>query len=531
MPGLYTIRYDGWKDVFLDRFLDCFVPFPVHALPEPVRGFVIEAAKAIGCDLSYVALPILAAIAASIGTSRRIRIKRGWEAFPILWVLIVGESGTTKTPAFRAAMRALSNRQRKAYKESEALMRLYKVALAQYEKELAEWKRDKNKNVAPPDMPAAPQTERFIVEDTTVEALASILSHNPRGLLLARDELAGWFGSFDRYAGGKGGSDEARFLSMHTGECLTVDRKSGADRMITVAQAAVSICGGIQPAILQRVLAAERRESGLAPRFLMAWPPRKPKRWTDDDIDPSKEAEIALLIERLFELQPTINADGEPQPVSLTMSADAKKRWVTFYNHNARENVELIGDLAAVWSKIEEYPARLALIVHCIRWAAGDPNLANDNEVDEASMQAGITLSTWFKGQARRVHSMLIESPADANRRKLTEWIALKGGLITAREVQMGCRWLRDPGLAEAALEALVKANLGTWESTSSGRPGQPTRRFRLTAASTVNSMGVFHYEKGDTVDVDTKDVPESFPQDTSQIQSSATHDDEWGEL
>ena len=53
------------------------------------------------------------------------------------------------------------------------------------------------------------------LSDTTVEALAPILRVNPRGLLLARDELAGWIGSFDRYSGkGKSGADAANWLSM-----------------------------------------------------------------------------------------------------------------------------------------------------------------------------------------------------------------------------------------------------------------------------------------------------------------------------
>src|SRR5262245_23967354 len=52
-----------------------FQPFPVDALPEQVRGFVSAAAKAIGCDASFVALPLLVALAASIGNTRRLQLK------------------------------------------------------------------------------------------------------------------------------------------------------------------------------------------------------------------------------------------------------------------------------------------------------------------------------------------------------------------------------------------------------------------------------------------------------------------------
>ena len=103
-----------------------------------------------------------------------------------------------------------------------------------------------------------------------------------------------------------------------------VDRKTGNPRTIFVPQAAVSVCGGIQPAILHRALGIEHRESGLAARLLLTCPPRKAKRWTEADIDPAAEAEIAGLIDRLYELQPTIGDEGEPRPVVVGLTPDAK---------------------------------------------------------------------------------------------------------------------------------------------------------------------------------------------------------------
>src|SRR5262249_32607213 len=154
-----------------------------------------------------------------------------------------------------------------------------------------------------PVKPEPPKAERFIVSDTTVEALVPILLANARGLLLIRDELAGWFGSFDRYAGkGKASADSANWLSMFNAESITVDRKTGVPRTIYVPQAAVCVSGGIQPAILQRVLGLDHRESGLAARLLLTCPPRKAKRWTEADIDSSAEAELVGLFDRLYEL-------------------------------------------------------------------------------------------------------------------------------------------------------------------------------------------------------------------------------------
>ena len=194
-----------------------------------MRGFVVDGAKAIGCEPSYLALPLLVALAAAIGNTRRLELKRGWSAPAILWGAIVGESGTSKTPAFKLVMQPVRERQEKALDRHVEAMEEYEVELARWEKDMATWKRDQSAEDDPPEKPRPPASNRFVVSDTTVEALAPILLENPRGVLLARDELAGWIGSFDRYSGkGKTGADSANWLSMFNAESVIVDRKTGA---------------------------------------------------------------------------------------------------------------------------------------------------------------------------------------------------------------------------------------------------------------------------------------------------------------
>jgi hypothetical protein len=465
-----------------------FRPFPVDKLPEPVKGFVEAGARAIGCDPSYLALPLLTAIAAAIGNTRRLELKRGWSAPPILWGAIVGESGTAKTPAFKLVMRPVRERQRKALDRYMEAMKEFEMEFARWEKDYAAWKRSKNATGDPPTRPDPPQAVRFVVSDTTVEALAPILLANPRGLLLARDELAGWIGSFDRYAAkGKGGADAANWLSMFNAESIIVDRKTGIPRTIHVPQAAVCVSGGIQPAILQRALSIEHRESGLAARLLLTCPPRKAKKWTEADIDPSAEEELVRLFDRLYELQPTVSDEGEARPVLVRLSGDAKTAWKAYYNAHNVEQADLTGDMAAAWSKLEEYAARLALVIHLVRWATNDPDLSDSDVVDLASMEAGIALTKWFKHEARRTYAVLDETDEERDERRLAEWITRKGGSATVREIQRGCRWLRQPGMAEAALDALAKAGQGLWlDSAPDGKGGRPTRVFAvLTLPST----------------------------------------------
>jgi hypothetical protein len=503
---------EPWRPADADDL--AFRPFPVDALPAAIRGFVDAGGKAIDCDSSYIALPLLTAIGAAIGNTRRLELKRGWLVPPILWCVIVGESGTTKTPAFKLVMRPVRERQEKAWQRHAETMKQYENDLARYDKEMAAWKKCKDKFQEPPTRSDPPACERYIVSDTTVEALAPILLANPRGVLLARDELAGWLGSFDRYAGkGKASADAANWLSMFNAESIIVDRKTGTPRTIHVPQAAVCVCGGIQPTILQRALTIEYRENGILARLLLAYPPRRTKRWTEADIDPIAETKLARLFDRFYELQ--LTQDGEPNnpPTVIHLSPDAKAAWTTYYNEHAVEQADLVGDLAAAWSKLEEYAARLALLIHFVRWAARDPTLGDTENVDVASMTAAIRLTQWFKREAQRVYATLDETETDRHQRRLAEWIDRKGGSVTAREVQHGCRWLKEPGMAEAALEELVKAGRGTWrDAPTTAKGGRPGRVFLLSTPSTVHETPARPEETEGFVDVDSVDAPATQP-------------------
>jgi|GEM_PF-469765 len=499
-----------------------FTPFPVDVLPDPIRSFVIGAAKSIGCDAAFVALPLLSALASAIGNTRRIELKRGWTEPPIVWTAIVGESGTHKTPAFKAAMKAIRKAQAQAFKEHQAALAQWETEHLRYEAELTAWKRDAAKKrgrngddrhtVDPPEKLAAPIARRYIVSDTTTEALAPILLGNPRGVLLARDELAGWIGSFDRYAkAGKAGADSAHWLSMHNGEALTIDRKTGIPPTIYVPSASVSIAGEIQPCILSRALGREHHENGLLARLLFAMPPRRVKRWSEAEVDAKTEEAVGAVFDQLFDLAPEVDEDGDERPRLVTLAEDGKAVWVRFFNEHAREQVNMSGDEAAAWAKLEGYVGRLALVVHLARWAAGDATLCDPARVDETSISAGVVLARWFGDEARRVYAILAESDDDRETRWLVELIQRKGGDISGRELVQATRRFPTVTDAEAALTRLVEAVVGKWVTPE--QPGRGRPQARRLCLLPVYGVNVYRNPSGDTgrgntVDVDGVDVP-----------------------
>jgi hypothetical protein len=508
-----------------------FKPFPTDVLPEPIRAIVIEAAKAIGCDASYIALPLLSGLASAIGNTHRISLKRGWTESAIIWTAIVGESGTMKTPAFKLAMKPIRKMQSDAFKDYAAARADWDAEQLRYDAELTGWRREAAKGRGdagdPPEKPSPPIARRYIVSDTTTEALAPILLGNPRGVLLARDELAGWLGSFDRYAkAGKAGADSAHWLSMHNGEAMTIDRKTGTPPTIHVPSASVSITGGIQPGILARALGREHHESGMAARVLYAMPPRKAKRWTEADVNPVTEAAVAAVFERLFGLTMEVDPespelDPDYRPRVVTLSADGKQAWVKFYNEHAGEQVNMSGDLSAAWSKLEGYAARLALVVHLSRWAAGDATLQDSAKVDEASIAAGVVLARWFGDEARRVYAILSEDDDARETRQLLELIRRKGGEISGRELVQASRMFRKVVDADAALSRLEELGVGSWvQPEQHGRGGPKAKRFVLAP---VNGVNVYRNAPADTGDAN--------PVDVDGVDTSTDAGDGWGEL
>jgi hypothetical protein len=470
------------------------MPFPVNCLPGVVGAYIVAAAKAIGCDTAFIALPILAALARAIGNSRVIRLKRTWTEPAIIWAAIIGKSGTHKTPSLQAAMKFVEKRQAKSILNHAQKVIDYQAELAQHQRDLDAWKKSKSTE-PPPWKPEEPVCIRYVTSDCTIEALAALLAVQFDGLLVSRDELAGWLAGIAEYKGGKG-SDLGHWLAAWSAAPLTVDRKTGAIKMLHVPRAAVNLIGGIQPGVLRRAIAQEHMQDGLCARLLFAMPEPRKVVWSEATVHPEVEAAIEAVYDALFALEPAADEEGNNSPYPLDLTPEAKAVWVEYFNRHRAELVDLDDDLAAAWSKLEAYAARFALIIQL----ATDPA---SEAIDETAMSAAIELSDWFGNEAQRVYGLFVEDAVDQERRELVELIRRKGGSVTPRDLMRCCRKFKQSAEAEAALIELVSAKLGRWESIPAGiRGGHPTRVFQLVDTVDVDTTPGNHGENGSSVSV-----------------------------
>ena len=453
---------------------------PLQPLPAVMREYVESVSRSVGCDPSFAALPLLSVCAGLIGNTRRLRVKRSWFVPPIIWSALIGESGTQKSPPLRAIIRPLKKRQQDQIAQHHSDMADYKNALLAHKGAMKDYEKTGEGNQ--PAEPQVPTCERCLVSDTTIEGLVPILQDNWRGIVLQRDELAGWIGGFDKYSkGGNASADAAHWLSIYGADAIVVDRKTGIPRTLFVPDPAVSVCGGIQPGILNRVLSDEHRENGLAARLLMTYPPRRAKKWTDDEIPESQENALEDLLTGLASLQPDIGADGNQKSGIVFLADDARAAFIEYYDRTGLEQSGMSGDLAASWSKLEETAARFALVFHCVRNVTSDD--VDPWKCDIDSMAAGIALAEWFKSETARIQSLLMESTDERELRQLAEWIQGRGGTIRERDVVAGRRSVVDTSQANLLLQMLVSAGYGQWRDIRPGESGgRPTREFVLNS-------------------------------------------------
>jgi hypothetical protein len=187
------------------------------------------------------------------GTLLELNPATGFIVSPVMWVGIVGESGSKKSPILRAINHPLDNLQSESELE-------YQAKLEQHETELEDWSgKEKGHRGAKPKPPCP--REHYLA-DFTMESLGATISNQPdRGLPIYIDELARFFHSMDAYRSGKGG-DRQNWLSLYDGGPLKNNRKTTG--RVYAPRTNINIVGGIQPSIIEKIMMSdESSDDGL----------------------------------------------------------------------------------------------------------------------------------------------------------------------------------------------------------------------------------------------------------------------------
>jgi hypothetical protein len=404
-------------------------------LPEPLREWAIDTTRRASLSLDAIIPAILVTLAATIGNRFRIKPKMHdpWLVVPNLWGALVQPPGNMKTYVLGAALRFLRDietEQRQAYDQEriahevdagmqaaeianleEAMKTLMKKGapkadLQQVRENLIAAKtREATIKITPPTL---------IVNDATTESLLELTKENPRGLLLVRDELHGWYMSLQKQ--GREG-DRSLWLEAHDGDKpYTQNRiKRGATVVPIVTW---SVLGGIQPAKLltmQEEAINGTEADGLLQRFqILIWPNALPE-YKRDDRKPLLDVEnrVRNVYRKLYDLKPKVWSDAEAGYHEMRFAPDAQERFFVWLDELEREVRDPSTHTKPAWAsylgKTRSLMPTLALILHLV------------DTVTEQTKQPDITLDAteraarivaYLKGHAEKLYAPELDKPA-----------------------------------------------------------------------------------------------------------------------
>ena len=468
--------------------------FPMSALPDAFAAWVGDVSERMNCPPDFVAVPLLVGAASLVARHVGIRPERrtDWLERGNLWALIVGKPGMMKSPAMSQALAPLERLEARAADDFNAQAAQHQAeALAGKLRAEAGVKaaraalKDNGKAdvlalLAGEEDAPPPTRRRYVVNDLTYEKAGEVLEQNPDGVLLVRDEMRGLL---LHLAGEDAATARGFYLQAWSGGRYTFDRIGRGT--LTVADARLSIVGGIQPGPLSEIVNQARRggsDDGMVERFLIAWPD-SPGDWRPVDRFPDTAGKRRALeaFERLDTLRaPDLNAERDKDMAGapcglpfLRFDEDAREAFGDWRGGFERTIRAAEGEgLEGALSKFRHHVPALALALHVIDGGQGPVTLA-------ATVRA-LDLADYFESHARRLHSSGRRMTVRAARTIIDKARArVLPDAFTARDVYRN-QWtgLSDKGAVADALDMLGAH--GWLNEATAETGGRPTTIYSL---------------------------------------------------
>jgi hypothetical protein len=369
-----------------------------------------------------------------LGNSTRIAATADWIEQPHFWGAIVSPPSGGKTPSQQPFIEVCRLLEKDAEPEWQAACIDFEKISLQSDAKRKHWESEVKEATqagqVPPDMPKdaiapeSPAKPRLLICDLTMQEGANLLSRNPRGLILIRDELAAWIGSFDRYSGS--GADRGFYLECWDGGRFSVDLVKHAGIPVNVPYASLAILGGLQPDKLREALSGP--DDGFGARFGYVWPALvayAPLVREDDQASERRKDFLLTAARRLRGLGMDQDQQGHPIPRIVRLSDDA----LTLFEKIRKEAIgkaRTMRGLAAGWhGKTPARALRLALTIEYLIWAS-QPTAPEPSEVSATAMAHAGTYLDYLEAMFERVMHGLARNEAEADAAEIMNLIVVK---------------------------------------------------------------------------------------------------------
>jgi Protein of unknown function (DUF3987) len=449
----------GWPELdvsILEEKRGAVPPFPLDLLAQPWRDWVSDTASSAGAPTDYVVQAVLAALAGLCGAGVAVRITPVWSEPLVLWQAVVGEPSSGKSSALASTRRLLDS--------IEAERRVHDDVRQEAHAERA-------KEAGSCD---AFVRSQVVVADTALEAIADVVSGNPRGVILWRDEPT-WLAQLGE--AGNDGSDRARWLEAWSAGSVTLKCRTGKSSL-HLERFPVSILATTPPDRLKEVL--EEGDDGPAARFLYAWPGPQP-------YCPLANGKIAQDDEALKMLRRLSRLARTPDdPLVLSFDRHGVEAFDGFLAGLHADRRKAVG-LEAVWlGKGRSTVARLAGALELLAWSGSDaPGLPG--HIGREQVEAAAALWTgYFRPHARAVFDRAMPTTSEDRVRRVARWLKDSEATVVSRE-DIRCRTLGRTVNAEAAQQVLYRLDFLGFvrpdRADDQAGPGRPARRWQVNPA------------------------------------------------
>ncbi|WP_375614218.1 YfjI family protein [Bartonella sp. AC151YNML] len=469
IPYKQALQQNGWGELKpITAALLPVKPFDPLQLPMPFMDYVYDVSERQQAPMDFIAVSALCALAAVIGNGVRVAPKQhdDWIVVPNLWGALIGQSSTYKTPAMKAALAPISCLQKEWYKDWLKQKEKQEIEERLETLDKREKERRANKAIRKGECETArallyetlsknnthddDNVSRFIVNDVTVEKLGELLKENPRGLLMVRDELAGFLANLERK---EYQSDRAFYLTAFNGDDqFTYDRIGRGT--IFIPHVTLSMIGGIQPSRLIPLIQAIHRginDDGLLQRFQMIVWPDDNKEWQLIDRPPNQEG--WQKYEGVFRSFRDKRLGSPEKPLIMRFSPKAQGKFYEWLEHLHREakRGSYSESLQSHLLKMPKTIASLALIFELLD--------GGRLEIGPYAITTALRWTSYLLSHAKRLYTAHDTLTAESAK-LIVERCDHLPDVFTARDIYRRCwRSLKDKEAVTQALELLCHSN------------------------------------------------------------------------
>jgi replicative DNA helicase len=449
--------------------------FPVDTLPPWLRDWVTALATALQCPVDLPAMLGLAVLALCAAKRYKAHVIQGWDEPLNLYVAVALKPGESKSPAFAAAIRPVSNfvteERRRTDPEIRAAIARADVAA----KRTDHLKTRAAKATAPEEYAKSlalveeavlehaaievPVHLRLVLDDVTSESLEAVLRQQGGRIALMSDEGGPFELMGGRYSNGVPNIDV--YLKGHNGGNITTDRigREGG----TIHEPAITIGLAVQPDVIASLRDKKGfRGRGLLARFLWSIPESLVGRRAPDappvplDVSQAYEDAVTSLLRRPTRRDET----GEIKPRPMDFSAAAHELVVGLKAKNEGK-LGLGGEYEEVadWAnKLAGETVRLAGLLQLADHAL-EPDASAPLGVGPDPMRRALRITDYLVTHAQIAFDMMGADPVAGLARYLLAWI-LRNDVtsFTRREAYMPLRaQFKQPAELDPPLDLLIE--------------------------------------------------------------------------